>query len=860
MKSLNKHFCNNSIHSMKPHCANFNLRLSRIGFSISIAISGFVSTLPVYATPGQSGQFNTQFLKNGGEGVDLVDFLEGNQVSPGVYRVDIVVNRELISRRDVSFAKNGAGRVEACLTLETLQVAGVETTTLAKNAQGDTSDTERCYDLPGLIAQSQVDYDPNTMRLMLSVPQLAMSRKAKGHVDPELWDAGVTAAFIDYNFSTRRVAADEKSSRSHYLGLRNGFNFGQWRVRNESFFTQGTLTERRFESDRTFVQRDITSLKSQLSLGTSYTHSQIFDSVRIKGMTLASDEAMLPDSQRGYAPAIRGNAETNATVEIRQNGYLLSSINVPPGPFLIDDVYPSGSNGDLQVTIIEADGRRRDFSQAFASLPQMVRRGMYRYNVAAGKYESNYRPDVSPMVFTTGLTYGLTDDISVSGGVQHAPLYRATNLGVSQNTAFGAFSADMTYSRSTAGGKNSTGKVLDITSTGRSLRLLYAKTLTATNTTFSLASYRYSTEGFRTLSDHVADQRDSWERLNYGQIRSRIDLNLHQNFQQRHYGSLYLNLSERRFWNQSARAQQYQVGYNNQWGRVSYDIGATYTRYPLRNELDGQKRITFSISLPLGSGSYAPNSRTSFNSDNGRSSLQTGISGNVPGIEDSYYGVQAGHEGGAGNTGSVNLSGLTPVSRIDLGYSHGAHYRTTNLGAAGSVVAHGGGINLGQSLGESFGLVQISDAPGARLEGNHTATVGRNGFAILPSTQPYRTNWVGLDLTQSTANIDISNSTQQLIPRRGAVTLSTFNGSNGHRVQLEIVRANGQPMPFGASVETTQGKQLTVTDPGGRALVMLKQPKGELNIKAGGQTCTVRYALDQTPPKSGYQTMRVECN
>lgn len=68
-------------------------------------------------------------------------------------------------------------------------------------------------------------------------------------------------------------------------------------------------------SNRTFAQRDITSLKSQLTLGQTFTSSQVFDSVRIKGLTLASDDAMLPDSLRGYAPTIRGDAETNATIE-----------------------------------------------------------------------------------------------------------------------------------------------------------------------------------------------------------------------------------------------------------------------------------------------------------------------------------------------------------------------------------------------------------------------------------------------------------------------------------------------------------------------------------------------------------------
>ena len=41
---------------------------------------------------------------------------------------------------------------------------------------------------------------------------------------------------------------------------------------------------------------------------------------------------MLPDSLSGYAPTIRGVAQTNARVTVRQNGYIIYSTYVPPGP------------------------------------------------------------------------------------------------------------------------------------------------------------------------------------------------------------------------------------------------------------------------------------------------------------------------------------------------------------------------------------------------------------------------------------------------------------------------------------------------------------------------------------------------
>ncbi|XLM21608.1 fimbria/pilus outer membrane usher protein, partial [Chromobacterium piscinae] len=64
-------------------------------------------------------------------------------------------------------------------------------------------------------------------------------------------------------------------------------------------------------------------------------------------------------SLQGYAPVVRGVAETNAKVSVRQNGNVIYENVVPPGEFSIDDLYNTGFSGDLEVTVTEADGRVR---------------------------------------------------------------------------------------------------------------------------------------------------------------------------------------------------------------------------------------------------------------------------------------------------------------------------------------------------------------------------------------------------------------------------------------------------------------------------------------------------------------------
>src|SRR5690606_17207566 len=188
--------------------------------------------------------------------------------------------------------------------------------------------------------------------------------------------------------------------------LRMGVNIGPWRVRNNSYYTSGSHQPSSFTSQNTYVQRDIGSLKSQLLAGQTYTRSPLFDSVRFTGVQMVSDDAMRPDSEQGYAPVIRGTAESNATVEVRQNGYVIYTTNVAPGPFAISDLAPSGSNGDLEITIIEADGSRRILRQAFSAPPLMVREGRLSYDIAAGQLRLNDEMQERPHFVSGSMLYG----------------------------------------------------------------------------------------------------------------------------------------------------------------------------------------------------------------------------------------------------------------------------------------------------------------------------------------------------------------------------------------------------------------------------------------------------------------------
>ncbi|SQB21896.1 fimbrial usher protein [Citrobacter koseri] len=132
-------------------------------------------------------------------------------------------------------------------------------------------------------------------------------------------------------------------------------------------------------------------------MGDSYSSNDLFDSLRFRGVSMGTDMRMLPDSQQGFSPIVRGVAQSNALVKISQNGQVIYQKNVSPGPFEIADILPTGSGGDLNVEVIEADGRTSSFIVPFSSVPNMLQEGIGKiWSVAGGS--AHGRKPLSPPV------------------------------------------------------------------------------------------------------------------------------------------------------------------------------------------------------------------------------------------------------------------------------------------------------------------------------------------------------------------------------------------------------------------------------------------------------------------------------
>ena len=814
--------------------------------------------------PADDVQFNPVFINqnSNGQKVDLSRFNQLGAAIPGSYRADVYVNDVWLGRRDVLMKEMAERQVLACFNRAMLDELGVDFSRLGEvGGVPGRDEPGRCVDIAAVVPGAHSNFNSTDLRLDVSLPQKYLRAQARGYVAPEYWDAGAPlAGFLNYNANGYRYdnGAAGKSTQ-FYFGANAGLNVGLWRLRYEGALTQQNndngQSQRNYQHASTYAQRDITDWRAVLTMGDYFTPSDLFGSVAFRGVQLSSDDRMQPESLQGYAPVVRGVAETNAKVSIRQNGNLIYENVVPPGEFSIDDLYNTGFAGDLEVTVAEADGRVRKFVVPYAAVPQLLRDGQSRYAVAAGQWRGgplSKRPNFAQGTYQRGISNGLT----LYGGLIAADHYQSALFGSGINTPLGALALDVT--QSWASGLPYSGADSDMQ--GQSYRVTYSKLIEATRTNFTVAAYRFSTAGFLELGDYVnlINQQGALFRA-----KNKFQLNADQALA-KGWGHVFLTGSSQDYWNERGRDLTYQLGYGNSFQSVSFNLSAGRT-------LDASGRnvnqYMLSVSMPLGREPYAPLLSASASSSSDRSgSGQLSLSGSAGELRNLNYNLYANTSrnsaGGNSSGGGGSVQYATSVATVTAGASSGGGSSQANVGLSGALVFHPGGVTAAQSLGESFAVVEAPGAEGAAVGNTSGVRVNSRGYAVVSSLMPYRQNEITLDPKGMSQDVALQETSVQDAPRAGAIVMLKFNTQQGKPVIVTLRRPDGSHLPVGATIAADGGDDgVAMVGQGGRAFLRGLEGKA-LTARWGGepdQRCHFRYALPPAAGGTAYLQMDAVC-
>ncbi|WP_217534861.1 fimbria/pilus outer membrane usher protein [Vibrio metschnikovii] len=757
------------------------------------------------------------------ENINLNKLTKKSKIAPGHYEIDIYLNKKFLTQDTVLLYESEYSELTPCLKIQHLSLMNIKPNDIKFKKVAD-----ECIDIVNSIPNSTQTIDSSLLKIDVTIPDIYVNSKARGYINPELYDYGINGLKIKYSLNSYYNNINGKFDS--FLSLNNTLNYEGWRLKNQSTIILNDRGGNEWNSIRTYAEKEIIGLNSQLSIGENFTSGQFFPSIKFTGVSLKTDQRLLPSSQIGYAPIINGIARSDSKVTIKQNNYVIYEKNVPPGEFLINDLYDTGYAGDLTVIIEDIGGNVQSYTIPYDSSINLVRVNQINYTSTLGKIKNNKGND--PLLGEFTLQYGIHNNITGYGGLQviDKGSYNSAIIGSAINTKIGSISLDLTRSSSVSSQNN---KRIN----GYSFRATYSKNFNTTGTNFIFNSYRFLSEDYLTLSEHLARKDHNAYEYNYNNNdRVRIQISLNQKLPY-NYGSLVASGSYIDKWGQGNDSYNYQLGYTNQVNNISYGVTANQINY-LSGKRDNQ--LSLNISVPLTSIKNTTLSHSIGFSDNDSPDVQLGLSGHNDERNINYHiNLDKRQDRSQLNTG-LNIT--TPYNNLGVTYAiSNGRSNSIGLNINGGAVIHKGGVVLSSEVGETVGLVYVPNGSGAKVGNNE---VNNNGYAITPNLTPYRENDIIVLPGNSPLKLEIKRPVRKVIPTADSINHIKFDTSYGYAVLINTQQSNSIEIPLGSLVYDTENELIGTVGQNNHVFVRVKNLQGTLYIDNGNRIlCKIDYTI-----------------
>ena len=716
---------------------------------------------------------------------------------PGAYYVDVFLNKKKVDNKKIIFKDDYINKkLRPEVTKGMLINWGVKNFASIEFSKKDMNENIDNFD--SIMLGANYHYDFLLNRLDISIPQIGLKSVSRGYIDDKEWNDGINALFsnylIRYDKKWNKVRFNHAIQNSTYtfIGLRSGLNYEQWRLRNHSTYSHG-MNGNYWHNLQTYLERDIRLIKSHLILGETASDNGIMKSHSYYGVKLVSNENMLPQSQRGFAPIIMGIAQSNALIVVRQNGHIIYQTSVPPGKFALNDLYPTSSSGDLNITIEEANGATRSYIQPFSTVPMMQRAGSLKYSIDIGKYNVSSAKR-KPNFMQASALYGLPYNVSLYGGFIISKDYQAYSIGSGLNLGrIGAISADITHA--------TTQLCNNINASGQSYRVNYSKYLPKIGTAFSLASYRYSTDSYYDFSTSNNNGYES------GRKKQQIQLSVSQSLAD--IGYLSLNGYQQYYWDKYAIDKNLTLSFSGYYNRVNYGISYSYHQQDNDKSNDEILSLNFHIPFDLAK----KNNWLTYNyntSKKGDLMSAVSMSGTSLVNNNLQYDIsQKYNHNRKEYSNSVDINYFVSFGDYNAAYHYDPRYHSVNLAATGALLFHSDGLTAGRTMYDAAVLIKAKGINNLKINNGQSLYTDIFGYAVIPSVTGYERNQISVDTATLSANDDVGKNTITIVPTQGAIVLADFEAKRGARILLKL-SYKGKLIAFGSLVSVfTNGKLIT---------------------------------------------------
>lgn len=774
-------------------------------------------------------QFNTDILDvKDRDNINISQFSRAGYLMPGNYSFAIRINnRDALPDESIDWLtpENDPKGSEPCLTPALVRQFNLKPEVFSHLHWVRGGQCLSIASLKGMEARG----DLGSSTLYLSIPQAYLDYVAPNWDPPSLWDNGLGGILFDYylNGQTRHTNGSKGSQYNSLSGNGTlGANAGSWRLRADWQARYDHTAESRehnqpsWDWSRYYAYRALPALRSKLTIGEDSFYSDIFDSFRFTGVSLLSDDNMLPPNLRGYAPEVTGVAKTNAKVVISQQGRVLEETQVAAGPFRIQDLSEMVS-GELDVRVEEQDGSIQRFTVNTASVPYLTRPGSIRYKTALGR-PSDRRHNYNGPLFASGeISVGVSNGWSVYGGGIGGESYSSLAAGIGRDLlAFGAISLDATQSRARL---PHDGK----TYSGSSWRVSYSKRFDETDSQVTFAGYRFSQRNFMSMSDYL-DARTY--RYRDGSNKEMYTITFNQQISSIGL-SAYLNYSHQNYWDRPSD-DRYALTMTRYFSLGSLrNMSLSATAY--RNKYSGTKDdgMYLSLSVPWGSAGNVGYNGTFNRHDSMNQVTYYGRNG-----ERDNYQLSAGATRG-GETASGFWSHDGDIARVDANASYQAgRYTSMSLAAQGGITAtmKGTALHRTNMIGGTRLMLDTDGVAGVPIKGfGANTTTNRFGIAVVADINSYYRNKVSIDLDALPDNADATRSIVQATLTEGAIGYRKFDVVSGGKAMAIIRFTDGTFPPFAAMIQNAKHQLVGIIEDNGSVYLSGIKPGERMTVFSG---------------------------
>lgn len=540
--------------------------------------------------------------------------------------------------------------------------------------------------------------------------------------------------------------------------------------------------------------------------------------LRFGGLALYSNYGLRPGFVTQPLPRFSGEAVTPSTVDVFVNGQLRRSVDVPAGPFTLNEVPVITGAGQVRLVIRDALGREQLVNASFYSAGRLLRSGLSQYALSAGTLRRQGvvgAPEYANGYLSALWRQGMTDALTLEARAE-------MEAGVTRVAGFAAAFALPAGEAELSGAVNGTeGQTHWLGGVGyRYLSPRRSATL----------RWDESDRGFRLAG--VLDPLLATQRLITATASQQLD------------NALSLNvgwIEQRNASDQTQRSANVGLAWSLPGGgnfllsvaRVSYTGGSSDS---LRLTLNLPLGADHLVSVGTEGGSVRQNSVT----------LQRAL----PLSEGVGYRVFASDgDNGTRTEASVRaqaravlLSAETSVVQNQPGL--------VRFGARGSLGMVGGAVFAARSIDDSFALVNVpgvADVP-VLLNSQPAGRTDSKGRLVLPRVSALVPNRVEADVDALPPEVTVLNERTSFVAGPRSAVIATLALKRVASALVRVTRVEGGVPPPGTPVQAAEGVEVSRVGPRGEIFVRAQPGPLRIKLQLDDTPCSIEFVLPQPLP------------